>query len=59
VKQLKVLILAEWKRSRGTDPLPEIPDRLGYVRKLADKGTVMKKAKAKANSKSTAATNTL
>jgi hypothetical protein len=53
------LILAEWKRSRGTDPLPEIPDRLGYVRKLADKGTVMKKAKAKANSKSTAATNTL
>jgi hypothetical protein len=51
------LILAEWKRSRGTDPLPEIPDRLGYVRKLADKGKVMKKAKA--NSKSTAATNTL
>jgi hypothetical protein len=27
--------------------LPEIPDRLGYVRKLADKGTVMKKTKAK------------
>jgi hypothetical protein len=47
VKQLKVLILAEWKRSRGTDPLPDIPDRLGYVRKLADKGTVMKKSKVK------------
>lgn len=48
VKQLKVLILAEWKRSRGTDPLPEIPDRLGYVRKLADKGVVMKKTKSAA-----------
>ncbi|BBP02504.1 hypothetical protein [Sulfuriferula nivalis] len=47
VKQLKTLILAEWKRSRGTDPLPEIPARLGYVRKLADKGTVMKKTKVK------------
>lgn len=38
VKKIQVLILAEWKRSRGTDPLPEIPDRIGYVRRIPDIG---------------------
>lgn len=38
VKKFRQLILAEWKRSRGTDPKPEIPERLGYVRRLPDVG---------------------
>jgi len=43
VKQIKILIQAEWKRNRGSDPLPDIPDRIGYVRRLANKGQVLKK----------------
>lgn len=42
VKQIKTLIKAEWKRSRGSDPLPEIPERIGYVRRLSDMGKVLK-----------------
>ncbi len=38
VKKFGDLIKAEWKRSRGSDEMPEIPTRLGYVRRLADKG---------------------
>lgn len=45
VKQIKILIHSEWRRSRGSDQLPEIPDRIGYVRRLANKGRVLKKPK--------------
>lgn len=39
VKKMADLIKDEWKRSRRKDePLPEIPARLGYVRRLADVG---------------------
>lgn len=38
VKKIRALIIGEWKRSRGRDPLPEIPSRLGYVRRLPDLG---------------------
>ena len=38
VKKLKELICAEWKRNRGNEKLPEIPDRIGYVRRLPDVG---------------------
>jgi hypothetical protein len=38
VKKFRQLIMAEWKRSRGTDPKPQIPERLGYVRRLPDTG---------------------
>lgn len=38
VKKMSELIRKDWKRSRGSDPLPEIPARLGYVRRLPDVG---------------------
>ena len=38
VKKMKALIVSDWKRSRGGDPLPEIPERLGYVRRIPDLG---------------------
>jgi hypothetical protein len=38
VKKMKALILADWRRSRGGDPPPEIPERLGYVRRIPDLG---------------------
>lgn len=38
VKKMRKLIEKDWVRSRGTEPLPEIPDRLGYVRRLPDMG---------------------
>lgn len=38
VKKMKALILADWKRSRGNDPLPDIPIRVGYVRRIPDVG---------------------
>ena len=38
VKKFADLIRAEWKRSRGSDEMPAIPARLGYVRRIADKG---------------------
>lgn len=39
VKKMTDLIKDEWKRSRKKDePMPEIPARLGYVRRLADVG---------------------
>ncbi len=38
VKKFGDLVKSEWKRSRGSDEMPEIPARLGYVRRLADKG---------------------
>lgn len=38
VKQLVKLIKADWRRTRGGEPLPEIPERLGYVRRLPDVG---------------------
>jgi hypothetical protein len=37
-KKFRQLTRAEWKRSRGSDPLPEIPERLGYVRRIPDIG---------------------
>lgn len=38
VKKLVDLIRQEWKRSRGCEKMPEIPKRLGYVRRLPDTG---------------------
>lgn len=38
VKKMGQLIESEWKRSRGTDPMPELPARMGYVRRLPDVG---------------------
>ena len=38
VKQIKDLIKSEWTRGRGAENLPEIPERIGYVRRLADRG---------------------
>lgn len=38
VKKMKTLILSEWKRFRNKDPLPVLPERLGYVRRLPDYG---------------------
>jgi hypothetical protein len=36
-KQLLKLLKDEWKRRRGSDPLPELPKAIGYVRRQADK----------------------
>jgi len=39
VKKFKELIQAEWKRTRGSkEGLPDIPDRIGYLRRLSDVG---------------------
>lgn len=39
VKKLTQLLRSEWKRSRhGSEPLPPIPARIGYVRRLPDAG---------------------
>lgn len=38
VKKMADMLRAEWKRSRGGDQMPEIPERLGYVRRLPDIG---------------------
>lgn len=39
VKKFKELILSEWRRSRGAkDELPDIPVRIGYLRRLSDVG---------------------
>jgi hypothetical protein len=43
VKKMGNLIREEWKRSRSkTEPLPEIPQRIGYVQRLPDKGKYIK-----------------
>jgi hypothetical protein len=43
VKKMGNLIREEWKRSRAkTEPLPEIPQRIGYVQRLPDKGKYIK-----------------
>ena len=43
VKKMADLIREEWKRSRGkTEPLPEIPQRIGYVQRLPNKGKFLK-----------------
>lgn len=41
VKKIKKMIVSDWKRTRGGDPLPEIPERIGYVRRLKDVGHVL------------------
>ena len=38
VKDIANLIKSEFKRSRPNDLMPELPARLGYVRRLASKG---------------------
>lgn len=38
VKKMGQLIVGEWKRNRGDDPMPELPTRMGYVRRLPDVG---------------------
>jgi hypothetical protein len=43
VKKMGNLIREEWKRSRAkTEPLPEIPQRIGYVQRLPNKGKYIK-----------------
>ncbi len=42
VKKMGELIRSEWKRSRGKEALPEIPTRIGYVRRVADLGGYLK-----------------
>lgn len=51
VKEFKKLILAEWKRTRRKqEEMPVIPEHIGYVQRLPDKGVklsaVIKKKKA-------------
>jgi hypothetical protein len=42
VKKFKELIQAEWKRTRGSkDGMPDIPDRIGYLRRLSDVGLML------------------
>lgn len=36
VKKFGELIKGEWSRSRGSEPMPEIPSRLGFVQRLKD-----------------------
>ena len=51
VKKMVDLIKDEWKRSRKKDePLPEIPARLGYVRRLPDVGLRISEIGIKTNS---------
>lgn len=51
VKKMVDLIKDEWKRSRKKDePLPEIPARLGYVRRLPDVGLMISEIGIKTNS---------
>lgn len=39
VKKLRLLIIAEWQRNRGsTEGMVELPRTIGYVRRLTDKG---------------------
>jgi hypothetical protein len=50
VKKVKDFIKAEWKRTRkDAESFPEIPEHLGYVRRLPDKGNklsvILKKLK--------------
>jgi hypothetical protein len=41
VKAVYKLLRAEWKRSRGSETAPEIPTRIGYVRRLPDVGKLL------------------
>ena len=51
VKKMVDLIKDEWKRSRKKDePLPEIPARLGYIRRLPDVGLRISEIGIKTNS---------
>lgn len=38
VKKMRQLIEKDWRRSRGVDLMPELPDRIGYVRRLPNIG---------------------
>lgn len=39
IKKFKDLIIAEWKRSRHrSEPIPLLPQHIGYVRRVQDKG---------------------
>lgn len=50
VKKFSDLINAEWKRSRGTsEATPEIPNRIGYVRRLADVGIQLRSLRRNTN----------
>lgn len=42
VKAIGKLIKQEWKRVRSADKFPEIPTRIGYVRRIKDVGHVLK-----------------
>ena len=50
VKKFSDLINAEWKRSRGAgEAIPEIPNRIGYVRRLADVGMQLRSLRRNMN----------
>ena len=51
VKKLAALIRHEWKRSRGSDQMPEIPSRLAYVRRIPDRGLKLSELGIKKRSK--------
>ncbi len=58
VKKFTDLISAEWKRSRGADELkPEIPNRIGYVRRLADVGMQLSALRRTLNAEGIAASS--
>lgn len=42
VRSIAKLIIGEWNRSRVGQPMPEIPKRIGYVRRIADVGYILK-----------------
>jgi len=42
VKQIKTLIRNEWKRSRSSEVEPDIPQRIGFIRRLGDVGKVLR-----------------
>lgn len=47
VKSLYNLIENDWKRTRGVDPLPELPKHVGYIQRLPNKPKPILKKKAK------------
>ena len=58
VKKFSDLIKAEWKRSRGAEEaIPEIPSRIGYVRRLPDVGMRLEALRRSVHAAGSAATN--
>jgi hypothetical protein len=45
IGHLAALCRAEWKRRRGNESEPTLPRRLGYVRRLTNRGTRLRQLK--------------